>query len=177
MTLIFLILGAALVGLALFINVQDDKFKLSRSTVIPAAPAHVFEQVNNLQNWNAWSPWARMDPNAKSTFEGPQEGVGAVMGWAGNKNVGEGKMTIIESRPNALVRFRLDFYKPFKGTNQAEFTFRPEGSGTHVTWSMTGDKNFIAKAMHMVMDCEKMVGGQFEAGFKNLEEVLLKKAA
>ncbi|MCB1840311.1 MAG: SRPBCC family protein [Alphaproteobacteria bacterium] len=176
MSIFFLILGVVVIGLAIFINAQDNQFKLSRSTVIPAPAGKVFEQVNNLKNWNAWSPWARMDPNAKNSFEGPEAGVGAVMGWAGNKNVGEGKMTIIESRPDELVKFKLEFYKPFKGTNQAEFTFRPEGSGTHVTWSMTGDKNFIAKAMHLVMDCEKMVGGQFEDGFKNLDEVL-KKAA
>ncbi|MCB1682621.1 MAG: SRPBCC family protein [Rhodospirillales bacterium] len=176
MSIFFLILGVVVIGLAIFINAQDNQFKLSRSTVIPAPTGKVFEQVNNLKNWNAWSPWARMDPNAKNSFEGPEAGVGAVMGWAGNKNVGEGKMTIIESRPDELVKFKLEFYKPFKGTNQAEFTFRPEGSGTHVTWSMTGDKNFIAKAMHLVMDCEKMVGGQFEDGFKNLDEVL-KKAA
>lgn len=176
MTTILILLCIALAGLAVFIHAQDDKFSLSRNALLPASPGEVFEQVNNLRNWNAWSPWARMDPDARNTFEGPESGLNASMSWAGNKNVGEGKMTIIESRPGELVRFRLDFYKPFKGTNQAEFTFRPENGGTHVTWTMTGDKNFMAKAMHLVMDCEKIVGSQFEDGFKNLDKVL-KKAA
>ncbi len=176
MSTILPLLLLALTGLAVFIHTRDDKFSLTRNALIPAPPDKVFEQVNNLRKWNAWSPWARMDPNAKNTFEGPESGLNASMSWAGNKNVGEGKMTIIESRPAELLRFKLEFYKPFKGTNQAEFTFNPETDGTRVTWTMTGDKNFMAKAMHLVMNCDKMVGSQFEDGFKNLDEVL-KKAA
>ncbi len=176
MTLIFLILCAALVGLAIFVNIQPDRFKVTRSAVVPGSPAEVFAQVNSLRNWNAWSPWARMDPNAKNSFEGPEFGVDAAMSWAGNKTVGEGKMTIIESRPNEIVKFRLEFIKPFRATSTTIFTFTPEGAGTRVTWSMTGDKNFIAKGMHLVMDCDKMVGGQFEDGLRNMGEVL-KKAA
>ena len=117
-----------------------------------------------------------MDPNAKNSFEGPESGVDAAMSWAGNKTVGEGRMTIIESRPNEIVKFRLEFIKPFRATSTTIFTFTPEGAGTRVTWSMTGDKNFIAKGMHLIMDCDKMVGGQFEDGLRNMGEVL-KKAA
>src|SRR5260221_14652047 len=106
-----------------------------------------------------------MDPNAATTFGGPASGVGATMDWAGNMKVGEGSMTIVESHPNDLVRFRLDFQKPFAGTNTAEFTFQPQGGQTQVTWSMTGHNNFMGKAMGLVMNCDKMVGGQFEQGF------------
>jgi hypothetical protein len=176
MTLVFLILCAALVGLAIYINIQPDSFKVTRNALVSGSPAEVFDQVNTLKNWNAWSPWARMDPNAKNTFEGPESGVDAAMSWAGNKTVGEGKMTITESRPNERVKFRLEFFKPFRATNTAEFSFAPEGSGTRVTWSMSGPKNFIAKGMHLMMDCDKMVGGQFEDGLRNMGEVL-KKAA
>jgi hypothetical protein len=128
--------------------------------------------VNELHKWDAWSPWAKLDPNAKNTFEGPPAGTGAVMCWAGNKNVGEGSMTITESCANELVQFRLEFLKPFKGTNTAEFIFKPQGDQTHVTWSMYGENNFLSKVIGIFINCEKMVGGQFEQGFANLKEVV-----
>lgn len=151
---------------------QPDAFRVSRSAVFPAAPSVIFPYVNDLHKWEAWSPWARLDPNADTTFEGPSAGPGAVMRWAGNKNIGEGSMTLIESRANERVRFRLDFLKPFKGTNTSEFEFRPQGDRTHVTWSMSGENNFLAKVISLFIDCEKMVGGQFDQGFANLKEVL-----
>src|SRR6185312_10441905 len=112
---------------------------------IPAPPEKVFAQVNELRAWEAWSPWAKKDPNAKSTYSGPASGVGASMAWAGNKEVGEGSMTIVESRVNELVGFKLEFLKPFKATNTAEFTFQPRGNQTVVSWTMTGKSNFFFK--------------------------------
>ena len=78
-------------------------------------------------------------------------------------------MTIVESRPNELVRIRLDFEKPFTSTGLAEFTFKPAGDQTSVTWSMTGRKNFITKAMGLIVSMDKMIGGQFEEGLANLK--------
>ncbi len=171
------ILTVIVVAIALLLIVaarQPDEFRVSRSAILPAAPSVIFSHVNELRKWEAWSPWARLDPDAKSTFEGPPAGTDAVMRWAGNKNVGEGSMTITESRPNELVRFRLEFLKPFKGTNTAEFEFKPQGDHTHVTWSMYGENNFMSKVINVFINCEKMVGGQFEQGFANLKEVVEK---
>ena len=143
---------------------------------VTASPAAVFPHVNDLRNWQAWSPWAKLDPNAKNTFTGPPAGVDASMSWAGNHNVGEGTMTIRESKPGEFVRFQLDFRKPFKGTNEAVFTFQAEGNQTVVTWTMTGRNNFIAKAVGLFfIDCDKMVGGQFEKGLENLQGVVAGK--
>ena len=102
--------------------------------------------MNDFHNWEAWSPWAKMDPDAKSTFDGPTSGVGSKFHWAGNSKVGEGNMTIAESRPNDVIRIDLEFLKPFAAKNLAEFTFKPVGDGTEVTWTMTGKNNFMAKA-------------------------------
>ena len=112
-----------------------------------------------------------MDPNAKEVHEGPAAGAGAKMSWSGNNKVGEGSMTITESRPNDFVRFRLEFLKPFAATNTAEFTFKPQGNQTVVTWSMFGHNNFMGKAMGLIMNCDKMVGGQFEKGLAQLKSV------
>jgi uncharacterized protein YndB with AHSA1/START domain len=160
-----------LVVLAVFLVIvamQPAEFRVARSTTISAPPAVVFAQVNDLHKWQEWSPWAKLDPNSRTTFEGPPAGEGAVFGWAGNDQVGEGKMTIIESRPTERVKFRLDFVKPFAGTNEAEFTFQPQGADTLVTWSMTGRKNFVMKAIGLFMNCDKMIGPEFEKGLAQL---------
>jgi hypothetical protein len=136
----------------------------------------VFAQVNELRKWKAWSPWAKKDPNAKESYEGPAAGTGAIMSWAGNNEVGEGRMTIVESRPAELVRFKLEFFKPFAATNTAAFEFRPEGQGTRVTWTMNGRNNFIGKAMCLVFDMDKMVGGDFEQGLAGIRQIVEAKS-
>ena len=165
------ILAAIVVVFVIVVATRPADFRLSRSITIAAPAANVFPHVNELKKWQPWSPWMKLDPNARSNFEGPEAGKGSAMSWAGNNQVGEGKMTITESKPNELVHFRLDFYKPMAGTSEAEFTFKPEGNGTTVTWSMWGKNNFIAKAMCMFMDMDKMVGGEFEKGLASLKSV------
>jgi len=171
-----------LIGLAVVIFVfvvvvatRPSEYRVTRSITIAAPPATVFPHVNELKKWEPWSPWMKLDPNAKSTFEGPAAGQGAAMSWAGNNQVGEGKMTITESKPNERVQFHLEFYKPMAGTSEAEFTFKPESNQTVVTWSMNGKNNFIGKAMCMFMNMDKMVGGQFEKGLADLKARAEKK--
>jgi uncharacterized protein YndB with AHSA1/START domain len=174
MLTVMLVIAAVLAVLVVVISMRPSEFRVARSGTMPAPVAAVFPHVNELRKWEAWSPWARLDPNAKSTYEGPAAGNGASMAWAGNRNVGEGRMTVIESRPDELVRFKLEFFKPMQGVNTAEFTFKAQGGETLVTWSMFGPNNFVAKAISLVINCEKMVGGQFEQGLTNLKEVLEK---
>jgi len=163
---------AVVVVLAIVIALQPSSFRIARTTTIDAPPSIVFEQVNELRNWEAWNPWLKLDPDAKTTYEGPSSGSGAISRWAGNRNVGEGNMTIVESHPSDLVRFKLEFLKPFAATNTAEFTFKPQGDQTAVTWSMTGTKNFMAKAMHLVMNMDTMIGGQFEKGLADMKSIV-----
>lgn len=169
---ILIALAAIIVIFVIVVSLRPAEFKVARSATIAAPPAAVFEQVNDLQKWKSWSPWEKIDPAMKQTYEGPPAGTGASSSWVGNNQVGEGKMTITESRPNELVKFKLDFLKPFAGTSTAEFTFKPEGNQTVVTWSMTGQNNFVAKAVSLFMDCDKMVGGNFEQGLAGMKSVV-----
>jgi len=164
-------LAAVLLVFLVVVAFQPADFQVVRSTKISAPPPVVFTEVNDLHRWNAWSPWAKLDPAMKQTHEGAPAGSGAVYSWAGNSDVGEGRMTITESRPNELVRIKLEFLKPFAQTNTTEFTFKPEGPQTSVTWSMAGRKNFISKAVCMFMNMDKMVGGDFEKGLAALKSV------
>lgn len=174
---ILILVAVAVAALAIAVATRPEAFKVTRSATIAAPPAIVFEQVNTLRNWDAWSPWAKLDPNAKQTFEGPPSGPGASFSWAGNHKVGAGKMTIRESKPDALVQLQLEFLKPFKATNGAEFAFQAEGAQTRVTWSMAGKNNFAGKAFSMFMDCDKMIGGDFEKGLAQLDAVSRAAAA
>jgi Polyketide cyclase / dehydrase and lipid transport len=150
---------------------QPDEFKVSRSTKISASPGKVFPHVNELHKWEEWSPWAKLDPKAKNSFAGADSGTGAAMSWDGNKKIGAGRMTIIESSPNDLIRFKLEFVRPFKATNAAEFTFKPEGSQTFVTWTMLGKNNFFFKVFGLFMNCDDMVGKDFEKGLAAMKSV------
>jgi hypothetical protein len=168
---ILIALVVIVVGLVAVIALQPARYRVSRSTTIAAPAPVVFAQVNDFHGWTAWSPWEKIDPAMKRTYEGPPAGVGASYTWVGSGEVGEGRMTIVESRPSDLIQVKLEFVKPFAGTSVAEFTFKPEGDRTLVTWSMTGDKNFIAKAIHLVMSMDRMIGDQFEKGLAAMKTV------
>ena len=169
---ILLGLAALVVVFLIVVAMQPNEFRVARTVAITAPPERVFAQVNDFHNWEAWSPWAKLDPKAKATFEGPRSGQGAVFIWAGNDEVGEGRMTLTESRPNDLIRIRLDFVQPMEGTSDVEFTFTPKGNDTAVTWSMSGRHTFVSKAVCLFMNQDKMLGGYFEKGLASLKSVV-----
>jgi hypothetical protein len=166
-----ILLALAFIALIFFIVVsgQPDEFVLSRSTKIAAPPEKIFPNVNELRKWDAWSPWAKLDPNAKNSFEGAEAGAGAAMSWDGNKKIGAGKMTITDSRANESVGLRLEFIRPFKATNTAEFVFKRVGNQTEVVWSMLGKSNFFFKIFGLLMNCDDMAGKDFEKGLAALK--------
>ena len=169
---ILIALAVIIVVLVVIVALQPSDFRVTRSTTISAPPPAVFTQVNDFHKWQAWNPWGKIDPAMKQTYEGATAGTGAIYTWSGNNEVGEGRMTITDSRPNELIRVKLEFFKPFTATNTADFTFKPEGNQTVVSWSMFGDKNFMAKAIHLVMNMDKMIGGQFEKGLADMKSAV-----
>lgn len=173
-TLKYVLLGiVALIAIfCVVVAVQPEDFRVSRSATMAAPQSAVFEQVNDLHKWEAWSPWAKLDPNAKFSYEGPTTGEGSKFSWDGNSDVGAGSMTIVGSQPDDRVALRLDFTRPMEGTCDVDFTFKPEGDETLVTWSMSGKNGFLAKAISLFIDCEAMAGGQFEQGLANMKQVV-----
>lgn len=167
-------LALAFVALLLFIAIagQPDEFVISRRTKMAAPPALVFPRVNELRNWEAWNPWGKLDPNCQMTYAGPPAGVDASYAWTGNSKVGAGRNTITESRPGELVRLRLEFFKPMTATHTAEFTFQPEGSQTVVTWAMSGKNSGGGKIFVFFMNCDKLIGKQFEKGLAQLKSLV-----
>jgi hypothetical protein len=169
---ILLLLGVIIVICIVIVALQPVDFRIARSTTMAAPPAVIFAQVNDFHHWNSWSPWAKLDPAMKQTYEGAPAGIGAISTWSGNKKVGEGRMTLTDNRANELVIIKLEFFKPFKATNLAEFSFKDQGGQTLVTWTMTGQKNFAAKAFHLIMNMDKMLGGDFDKGLSQMKSVV-----
>jgi len=172
-----IILGAlvllvfAIAALSVVIAMQPAELKVTRSLDINAPTDKIFEQVNDFHKWDAWSPWAKMDPNMKTTFSGPDSGVGASYAWTGNDEVGEGKMTIKNTHPPKYLAIDLEFIKPFEAKNLTQFDFKAMGEKTNVTWTMVGKKDFVMKAFCLVMDMDKMIGTDFEKGLAQLKSI------
>jgi hypothetical protein len=170
------VVGAIALVVAVFclvVAMQPADYRVVRSVEMAAAAAVVFEQVNDFHSWEAWSPWAKLDPEAKNSFAGPTAGAGSSFRWSGNDKVGEGQMTILESKPAERVKMQLEFIRPFPDSCITEFGLAPAGDKTSVTWTMAGPhQNFLSKAFCLVMNMDKMVGGGFEKGLANIKAIV-----
>ena len=105
----------------------------------------------------------------KRIYGATTAGKGATYAWEGNSNVGSGSMEILNAPAPSQVTVKLDFMKPFEAHNMAEFTLMPSADGTTVTWAMHGPVPYKFKIVHMFMNMDKMVGGQFAEGLASLK--------
>jgi len=167
---ILLALLAVVAGFAVFVATRPAQYRIERSTTVKASPGAPYARVVDFHKWPDWSPWAKLDPNMKVDYAGPESGVGAVYHWKGNDKVGEGRMTITGAKPDEQVDIRLQFIKPWEQDSQTVFTFVPQGRRlTKVTWSMTGERDFVGKLFGIFMDMDAMVGPDFEKGLAALK--------
>jgi hypothetical protein len=164
------IVAAAIAAVLVFAATKPDIFRVQRSATIKAPPEKLHAQLVDFKGWEAWSPWEKMDPQMKRSFGGAAKGKGATYAWQGDGKVGEGRMEITDVSPSR-VALDLDFVKPFEAHNKVEFALQPKGDATEVVWSMAGPVPYFAKIMHVFVDMDRMVGGQFEAGLANLKSL------
>ncbi|HTE36653.1 MAG TPA: SRPBCC family protein [Reyranella sp.] len=146
-------------------------FTVKRSLDIRAPADRLFPQIADFNAWPAWSPYEKRDPAMKRRFSGKPSGVGAIYEWDGNRNVGQGRMEILELTQPSKMRIDLQFMKPFKAHNVAEFTLEPRGQNTNVTWAMYGPVTFMSRVMGLFINMDKMIGKDFEAGLQNLKAI------
>jgi len=170
--LIGIIVVLLIAGVLLTAATRPDTFIVQRAAVINSPPDKVFPYINDFERWPAWSPWEKKDPAMKRSYGGTKSGKGAKYAWQGNSDVGQGSMEIADSVAPSRVALKLDFVKPFEAHNNVEFSLRPEAGGaTQVTWKMQGPLPYFAKVIHLVLDMDKMVGADFEAGLANLKSI------
>jgi Polyketide cyclase / dehydrase and lipid transport len=169
--IIAVVLALAIAIVLILAATKPDSFSVQRATSIKALPEKVFPWINDFHQWKSWSPYENKDPAMKRSYSGAADGKGAVYGWEGNKNVGSGRMEILDSSTPSKIVIKLDFFTPFEGHNTAEFTMLPQGDATNVVWLMHGPAPFTHKVMQVFMNLDNMIGKDFEVGLANLKNI------
>lgn len=155
----------------------DQTYTVERSASIDAAPERVYDQIADFHSWTQWSPWEDVDPALKRTYSGAESGQGATYAWSGNRKAGQGRMQITAATKPSTVAIDLVFEKPFKARNDTVFTIVPEGSGSRVTWSMTGQRTLVTKVMGVFKSMDAFLGPDFEKGLARLKVAAERPAA
>jgi hypothetical protein len=156
-------------ALLVFVATRPASFRVQRSLRIGVPREALFARVSDFHGFDAWSPWAALDPDMQKRFSGAERGQGAVYEWRGNNKVGQGRMEIIDAVEPARVVIKLDFLKPFEAHNTAEYILAEAADGTEFTWLMHGPNSFMSKLMSLIFSMDKMVGAQFEQGLASLK--------
>lgn len=168
---IAVVLGLAIAVILILAAAKPNTFSVQRATLVKAPAEKIFPLINDFHQWGSWSPYEHKDPAMKRSYSGAASGKGAIYAWDGNKNVGSGRMEILDTSVPAKIVIKLDFFTPFEGHNTAEFTMLPQGDATSLTWLMHGPAPFMAKIMHVFMNIDRMVGKDFETGLANLKRL------
>jgi len=169
--IIAVVLAIAIAVILILAATKPDTFRVQRATTVKAPPEKIFPLINDFHQWGTWSPYENKDPAMKRSYSGAASGKGAVYAWEGNKNVGSGRMEILDSSAPSKIVIKLDFFTPFEGHNTAEFTMLPQGDATNVTWLMHGPSPFMGKIMHVFINMDRMVGKDFEVGLASLKRL------
>jgi uncharacterized protein YndB with AHSA1/START domain len=170
-TIIAGVLAIAVAIILILAATKPNTFSVRRATTVKAPPDKIFGLINDFHQWGTWSPYENKDPAMKRTYTGAERGKGAVYAWDGNKNVGSGRMEILDASEPSKIVIRLDFFTPFEAHNTAEFTMLPQGDATNVTWLMHGPAPFMSRMMQVFINMDNMIGKDFETGLANLKRL------
>ncbi len=172
---IAIVLAVIIIAILILAARKPDRFKVQRSASIKAAPEKIFPYLNNMHNFAAWSPFEKLDPDMKRSYNDVASGKGATYAWEGSGKVGQGRMEIVDETVPSRVVIKLDFTKPFRASNTVEYTLTAKGDATEVTWAMSGAAPFPARIVHVFFDMDSMVGKDFETGLDNLKNLAEKQ--
>jgi uncharacterized protein YndB with AHSA1/START domain len=167
--IIAIVIALLIAAVFIYATTKPNAFRIERSIAINATPETISTYLTDFKQWTVWSPWEEKDPTMARTYSGAPSGKGAIYGWVGNKNVGTGRMEVLDVQPQKIT-IKLDFLSPFEAHNTAEYVMLPQSDGTTLlTWAMFGPSNYISKVMTTVFSMEKMVGPDFETGLAKLK--------
>lgn len=167
--LIAVILAIVIAAILVFALTKPGTLRVQRTIDIKAPADRIFPLISDFHQWRNWSPYETKDPAMKRSYDGTDSGKGAVYAWDGDKNVGSGRMEILEASVPSKIVIKLDFFAPFEAHNTAEFTMLPQGNTTHLSWVMHGPANFMSKLMQVFINLDNMIGRDFEVGLANLK--------
>ena len=169
---ILLLLLILVIGFSIYVAVQPNDYKFSRSRTIEAPVSLIYDKVNDFKQWPEFSPWLEQDKEATLTYGDKTIGEGASYSWNGEV-LGEGSMTTLETDANSIISQKIEFIKPFEANADIDWTFEPSENGTKVTWHMEGKQNFTTKLFTTFMgSIESETGPDFERGLFKLDSVV-----
>lgn len=169
--IIVAVIVVLLAAVVVFASTKPDVFHVERTVTFNAPPEKIFPLINDFHQWQAWSPYEKLDPSMTRSITGVESGQGAVYAWDGSGKAGAGRMEILQSTPSSKILIQLDFSRPFEAHNTATFTLAPATDGTAVTWAMDGPNPLIAKVMGLFFDMDQMIGKDFAQGLENLKAI------
>ncbi len=160
--------GILLLALILISFLLPADVKVSRSIVVNAPVDRVFDQVNDLRNWEKWSPWKRMDPTMVMTFSNPPIGQNAFYKWESkDKHMGKGTMTLAKVVANEEIVTAIEFGDGYKGTS--DFRFAHKGDGIEVTWHMENHVGMMPWSKYFGLMMKSQLKKSFDSGLKALK--------
>ena len=169
----FGVLVVAVAALLLYASItQPDTFRVQRAMTIDAPQEKVYGILTDLHRGAEWSPFEK-GKTMKKAFSGPATGPGSALEWDGDSESGAGKLTIAQATPSKIT-LNLDMTRPMAASNVVEYDLAPQGNATNVTWSMHGPMNIVSKVMCTFMSMDKMLGGEFEKGLRDLNTLAQK---
>lgn len=157
-------------GASLCHHAGMGSYQLSRSVMIGADPALIHGLVNDLREWQAWSPWEGLDDDLERTYSGADRGVGCYYEWSGNRRAGRGSMKIVGSSPER-IDVTTTFLKPFESTSDVVFRIVAADGGAQVTWEMSGEQTGLMSVLGRVVSMDRLVGKDFDKGLARLKAV------
>lgn len=161
--------GGLLLALGVRFATRGDSFRVERSARIDAPPERIYPLLIDFREWRRWSPWEEVDPALVRKYEGPEQGVGSVYSWSGNRKAGEGRMEMLRTEPGRSLAIQIDFLQPFQSRNIIDFTLTPRDAGTELNWAMHGPNSTASRLLQTVVSMDKMVGADFEKGLARLK--------
>ena len=145
-----------------------SKSQVTRSVVINTTPETVFPFVNNLKNWELWSPWQAMDPTVKLSYGAIYEGVGGTYSWDGPET-GKGTVTITASEsPKQMLN---DVMFEGMGTSKAAYNLEKVDGGTKLSWSFESENGMNPFMRWLSVIMEGMLEDQFDQGLNKIKEL------
>ncbi|MBN1895598.1 SRPBCC family protein [bacterium] len=155
--------------------IAPKQYHVERSIEIQAPAVLVFEQIRFWDNWEAWSPWADMEPAMAVSIQGRDGAAGSEYHWTG-KRTGSGWMTHLESRPPERFAYHVRHIKPLPGKSEGVFLLEESGGITKASWIYRGRTPMPWNIMNLFVSMDKIAGRDFERGLILLRDLCEKKA-
>ena len=168
-------IGLAVASLVLLLFVISlflpGTWRVERSIVIAAQPAAIYPYLADFKKWQQWIPWSKeKDPTMQLSFEGANEGAGAVERWTSQK-FGNGMVKIKAADLRKGVWFDVSA-RNGHFTASGMILFQQPDDGTAVVWIEEGELGWNFPNRYFALFLDRSMGADFAEGLQNLKRLV-----